>query len=111
MKKVYTTLNTLSAAWTILDELGIGNMLVGKQVAVEPAVLMNQLLKEKRLQEFLGVITHEGEAECGEMTAGEAVETITAFFLSMRDDLKGLPGLQLEVGAKVVELPKPKSKG
>ena len=89
---VYTTLDTLSAAWEILADLGIAGLLTGKEVTFEAESLLNGLLRERKLQEFLACITHSDAAACGALTSSEAVETIKVFFGSIAGDLKGLAG-------------------
>jgi hypothetical protein len=95
--KTYTTLDTLSAAWTILDEVGLAGLLTGRTMELKAEELMRKLLVERKLQEFLGAITHEDPEKAGELETGEAAELITAFFGSTAADLSKLAGLKTEV--------------
>jgi hypothetical protein len=111
--KVYTTLDTMSDAWIILDDLGLGDMLVGKTVAFEGKVLLNALLRERKLHEFLACITHEDPAAMGGLDLAQSAELLTAFFVNMADALKGWPALRAEIGAQAAPpkpAPKPKQK-
>ena len=94
--KIYTTLDTLSEAWTILDELGLAGMLTGQAVELQAENLLRALLVGKKLQSFLAAITHEDPDAVGKLTTAEAAELITNFFASMAGDLSALAGLKME---------------
>lgn len=98
--RVYTTLDTLSEAWAILDELNLGGILTGKTAAFEAEALLGQLLKEKKLQEFMSIITHEDWDKVCDLGLEEALELLNDFFTSIGGALKALPMLQAELNAK-----------
>jgi len=95
--RVYTNLDTMSEAWAILESLGLDKLLLGQAVSFDATVLLNALLKERKLQEFLGVITHEDETVTGAMELDEVVEKISDFFGGITGGLKGLSGLGMNV--------------
>jgi len=97
---VFTTLDTLSEAWSVLDEIGLAGVLTGKEVSFEAEALLNALLKERKLQEFIAVITHSDPGSCGALTAQEAGEVIRDFFGGIAGAWKGLPGLAATVVEK-----------
>lgn len=107
--KVYTTLDTLSEAWMILNELGLGALLTGKAAAFEPENLLGRLLGERKLQEFIGCITHKDPDEVGELGAEDALEILNAFFGDIGSAFHALPTLAEAVSAKPAP-PKPKPK-
>ncbi len=100
MMQVFTTLDTLSEAWTLLNELGLAGLLTGKEASFEAETLLNALLQERKLQEFLAVITHSDPDSCGALSVIEASELITSFFGDIAGALKGLPGLTATTAVK-----------
>lgn len=107
--KVYTTLDTLSEAWMILEELGLGGLLTGKTAAFEAEALLGKLLGERKLQEFIGCITHKDPDELGELEMEEALGILNAFFGGIGSAFQALPTLAQTVNAKAAP-PKPKAK-
>lgn len=105
--QVFTTLDTLSEAWGLLQELKLGGLLTGKTAAFEAEELLGMLLKERKLQEFLGIITHQDAAALGNLGLEEALGLLNDFFGGIGGALKALPMLQMELNAKQAP-PKPK---
>lgn len=91
--KVFTDLDTISAAWTLLDEIGLSGLLTGKALKIDPEELMRDLLVKRKLMEFMSILTHEDAAVCKAMTFAEVVPVLADFFTSMTNDLRGLGGL------------------
>lgn len=92
--EVITTLDALSEAWIILDELGLASMLVpGKEITVDFIEMAQKLFNQKKLHAFIGAITGLSIAEVGSVKLAEAVELITAFFISMGNELGSLAGM------------------
>ncbi len=89
------TLNTLSDAYTILDDLGLAGLLTGKELEVQVDELLRALLYEKKLQLFISVLSGKTEEECGKMELSEAAQEITSFFVLSSAELRSLPGLIL----------------
>jgi hypothetical protein len=108
--KTYTNLDTLSEAWPILSELGIAGMITGDTAAFEIGTLLDKLLAQKKLQEFLCVITHEEPSAIGELGMKESLSLLTDFFVNVRNDFDGLAGLTKEVGAQTVASGKKQTK-
>ncbi|MDD3535358.1 MAG: hypothetical protein PHC50_04345 [Candidatus Cloacimonetes bacterium] len=100
------TLNTLSEAYIILDDLGLAGLLDGGKFELSIQSLLSALLKERKLHAFLSVITGKSEAEVGEYTPSQVLEAITAFFTDMSEDLALLPGFL----AQVIPAPNPEPK-
>lgn len=98
--QVYTTLDTLSEAWILLEDMGLGGLLTGKTVAFEAEELIGKLLRERKLQEFLAVVTHKDPAELGSLGLEEALGLLNDFFTNIGGALKALPMLQAELNAK-----------
>ncbi|HNX38843.1 MAG TPA: hypothetical protein PL124_09710 [Candidatus Cloacimonadota bacterium] len=91
--KVFTDLDTISAAWTLLDEIGLSGLLTGKALQIDPEELLRNLLVKRKLVEFMVILTHEELAVCSKMTFVEVVPVLGDFFTSMSNDLAGLKGL------------------
>lgn len=91
--KTLTTLDTISEAYSLIDELGLGDVLLGKSVELQPTELLRQLLAKKKLQEFISIITGMEIEAAGKLSIEEAAKAIGDFFMSMGDALRGLPML------------------
>lgn len=91
--KTLTTLDTISEAYSLIDELGLGDVLLGKSVELQPTELLRQLLAKKKLQEFISIITGMDMEAAGKLSIEEAAKAIGDFFMSMGDALRGLPML------------------
>jgi hypothetical protein len=87
----------MSAAWAILESLGLDKLLLGQTATFDATKLLNALLKERKLQEFLAEITHEDFEVVGAMDLSQAVEVISDFFGGITGGLKGLSGLGMSV--------------
>jgi hypothetical protein len=100
----------MSDAWAILEGLGLDKLLLGQAASFDASALLNALLKERKLQEFLSVITHQDDEVVGAMNLEEAVEAITDFFAGITGGLKGLSGLGVSVKAPDPAAPTAKQK-
>lgn len=108
--QVFTTLDTLSEAWALLEELKLGGILTGKTAAFEAEELLGLLLKGRKLQEFLAVITHADPQDLGDIELEQALGLLNDFFAGIGGALKALPILQMELGAKEApKKPRPKT--
>lgn len=91
------TLNTLSDAYIVLDELGLAPLLEGGKLEISVPALLSALLKERKLQRFLSIITGKPEAECGDLTPSQALEALTGFFTNFIEEMSSLPGFLAEI--------------
>lgn len=91
--KTLTTLDTISEAYSLIDELGLGDVLLGKSVELQPTELLRQLLAKKKLQEFISIITGMEIEAAGKLSIEEAAKAIGDFFMSMGGALRELPML------------------
>lgn len=95
--KTTTTLDTLSEAYIVLSELGLGGALDGSGIEIRPRELLDALFGKKKLAAFLGVITGEDPAMMGSLRPSEALELISSFFVDMSAELRSLPGLIISI--------------
>lgn len=93
--QIKTNLDTLSAAWELLDEIGVSDLLSGGGLSINPGELMRKLLSGKKLQKFIEIVTGGTIENPGELGLDDAVEIITAFFGGMGGALRGLPGIEM----------------
>lgn len=91
--KVMTNLDVISEAWSLLDELGLAGLLLGKTTSFDAHELVGKLLGERELQRFLGIVTGADPAEIGKLDMGKAAELVRDFFMSMAGGFSALPGL------------------
>ncbi len=94
---IKTTLDTMSDAYLVLSELGLAGLLDGSCLQLRPNELLGSLIGQKRLQEFLSIITGATPADIGELRPSEALEIISAFFLDMSAELRSLPGIMATI--------------
>lgn len=93
-RTIRTDLDTLSEAWNILDELGLSAALIpGNPVNTDVMVLAGKLLKDKKLHQFVAVISGITIEEAGKLSLADAVEIIMAFFTSMASELASLAAI------------------
>lgn len=102
--KVFTDLDTLSNAWTLLNEIGLAGLITGKALKVDPEELLGQLFVQRKLVEFIAILTHEEHATVAKLDLQEVTPILADFFTSMTADLHALPGL-----LTVQMSPKPKN--
>lgn len=102
--KTFTDLDTLSKAWTLLNEIGLAGLITGKALKVDPEELLGQLFAHRKLMEFMAIITHSTPEEVGTLDLPEVINNLSGFFTSMSADLQALPGL-----LSVQMSPKPKN--
>jgi hypothetical protein len=99
--QVKTTLNALSEAYTILDELGLAGMITGNTVEIKPMELAAALFRAKMAQEFICAVTDLDIAAAGELSLADAIEVVTRFFGSIGNELCALPGITAKTQAAV----------
>lgn len=92
---IKTTLDTLSEAYILLDELGISSYLTTGTITIEPKTLVHQLLAQKKAISFLCIITDLTPTEAGALSLSEVIDTVTRFFLAIGSELSMLPGISL----------------
>ena len=95
--KIKTDVNTLCKVWDLLDELGITGMMEGKSFEYSPYKIFKQLLGDRKLNEFIEIIS---DANPDELTVSEAVETINNFFTNMAGELRDLQKLGIQLKPK-----------
>lgn len=79
--KVKTTLKTLKQVWNLMNEIGLESVFEGKEnVKVNFTELVNKLLNENKLNEFLAIVTGENENKFDDMEIKEIVEIVSSFF-------------------------------
>lgn len=102
--KTHTDLDTLSNAWTLLNEIGLAGLITGKAMKVDPDELLGQLFVQRKLVEFIAILTHEEHVTVAKLDLQEVIPILADFFTSMSADLQALPGL-----LSVQMSPKPKN--
>lgn len=97
-------LDTLSDAWDILGELGLSAALIpGNPVDIKPQELLKKLLSEKKLQQFVAVITGQTIEGVGKFSLELASRLITDFFCAMASELMPLAGMVQAIKANSAE--------
>lgn len=91
--QTHSDLDTLSAAWTLLDEIGLSGLLVAKEMKIEADVLFKQLFVAQKLKAFVGIITNTPVIDLPKLEGPEVVSLITDFFVRIGNDWGQLPGL------------------
>ncbi len=86
------TLNTLSDAYIVLDDLGLSGFLDGWEMEINVNELARALLRERKLQLFISIVSGKSEDDCGDLTIDEAIKEILSFFETMRAQLLSLQG-------------------
>jgi len=94
---VKTDIDTLSEAWILLDDMGLSGMLVNKPVQIDTKELLQNLLRKKRIQEFVMLVTGISREEAGKLELPQVNEVITGFFIGIGTGLASLSGLGLLV--------------
>lgn len=95
--KIKTDIDTLSEAWIMLDDIGLSGMLVNKPVQIDVKELLQNLLRKKRIQEFVALVTGMSKEEAGALELPQVNEVITGFFIGIGTGLASLSGLGLLV--------------
>lgn len=93
--QVLTTLDALSAAYVILDDLGLAAFISGGDYDIEPTKLANELLRAKKAHAFIAAITGCTEEEAGALGIAEVIDLVTRFFLDTGSALSSLPGMKM----------------
>lgn len=93
--EIKTDLDTISQAWTLLDEIGLAGLLVNQKLEVKAEELLAQLFAQRKLIQFLAIITHQDEQQMAALGLTEAVEVIADFFTSIAGTLAAFGGLGL----------------
>ena len=87
MIPINTTLDTLSEAYIILDDLGLTSFLTGGTIEIEPGTLVRELLRKKKLNAFIMTFTDLDAKAVGALSIAEAIDLITRFFVSTASEL------------------------
>lgn len=80
--KVYTNLAVLKKVKRLFNDIGIGGVIDGNKgnIDLSAGKLLNKLLDENKLVEFLQIITKNTETKFEEMEAEQVGELIENFF-------------------------------
>lgn len=94
--KVYDDINTLKRAWDILKECGLEFLLTGisGDLEIDAVKLLNKLLSEDKLVEFMQVITHDNTTHFDYMKLSEVAEIANSFFTTSGAGLGAFLGLR-----------------
>lgn len=94
--KVYDDINTLKRAWDILKECDLEFLLTGisGDLDINAVKLLNKLLSEDKLVEFMQVITHDNTTAFEYMKLSEVAEIATSFFTTIGAGFGMLLGLK-----------------
>lgn len=96
---VYTDLDTVSDAYTILDELGLSGLIVSKKLDIDLENLLRDILAGQNLKRFISIITNTPFHELPKLTGKDCTELITSFFVGLVSDWMSLAGLALQAQA------------
>ena len=77
--KVFTNIKTLKRVKRLLNELDLGGLLDGGKLEISAAELINKLLDEDKLVEFLQTITRDEKTDFEEMEASEIGGLLDSF--------------------------------
>jgi hypothetical protein len=94
--RVYTNLNVLKKVKRLFNEMGIGGVLDGDEANIDISVgkLLDRLLYEGKLVEFLQIITNDNQTDFEEMEADQVGGLIENFFTGI---VKYLPSFLREM--------------
>jgi len=81
--KVYTNIKTLKQVKRIMNDLDLGGLIDGKEVNIKLGEVINRLLDENKLVEFLQIITRDTETNFEELEAKAIGELIGNFFIGI----------------------------
>ena len=101
--KIYTNIKTLKQVKRIMNDMDLGGLLDGKEVNVKVGAVINKLLDDDKLVEFLQTITRDTETDFEEMESEKIGDLIGNFFLGigkfcpsfLRDRIKSQLNLQM----------------
>ena len=77
--KVFTNIKTLKQVKRLLNDIGLGEVLDGGKIKFDGKKLINSLLDEDKLVEFLRLITRDEKTDFEEMEASEVGGLIDSF--------------------------------
>ncbi len=94
--KVYDDINTLKRAWDILKECDLEFLLTGisGDLEIDAVKLLDKLLAEDKLVEFMQVITHDNTTSFEDMKLSEVAEIANSFFTTCGAGLGAFLGLR-----------------
>ncbi len=80
--KVYTNIKTLKETKRILSEVGLGRLVIDGSIDkdIKVSSLLNELLDNNKLIEFLQAITRNDSVDFETMPLSEVKEIISSFF-------------------------------
>ncbi len=80
--KVYTSIKTLKETKRILSEVGLGRLVIDGSIDkdIKVSSLLNELLDNNKLVEFLQAITRNDSVDFETMPLSEVKEIISSFF-------------------------------
>ncbi len=87
---VYTDLDTVSEAYTLLDELGLSGLLLSKPLAVDAEDLLRKLLCFGQMKRFLSIITGVQAESLPKLSGKETGELLSSFFVALVSDWMSL---------------------
>jgi hypothetical protein len=91
--KVYCTISILKKAWALLKEIGVSGMLSGEAVNINVVELMDRLLSNDKLNEFMQIITNNNK-DYTDDDISEIGKGITDFFMLIGNSFAGLTFLK-----------------
>lgn len=90
---IHTDLDTLSEAWTLLNEVGLAGLFLHQKLDVDPQELLAQLLVQKKLKRFISIITHIEEPDLPALELSDVSEIISNFFIDFTRNLTAFGGV------------------
>ncbi len=108
--RIHTSLKTLKKVYSILKEIGLGELLSqageGKQqIELDYQKILNALFETNNIQEMCQIITKDTETDFEELDLKELVDLLAGFFSRCGDSLKGLQSLTKAASLQVVKNP------
>lgn len=88
-----TDLDTISKAWTLLDEIGLAGLLTGAALTLNATDLFGHLLTKQKLKEFISIITNTPVDQLPKLTGPDVIQVLTDFFTSIAREWSALSGL------------------
>jgi len=87
-KAVYTNIRTLTKAFEVLKEIGLGELMAPSEnkIAVNTFTICDQLLKKGLLVEFLQEITNDFETEWKDVPLKAVLGCVSDFFKGISEE-------------------------
>jgi hypothetical protein len=100
---IQTNIKTLKKVWNLFDELGISNLILGKQVEFNPESILDQVMKGDKINELMQTITGNETFDFEELELSEVIDIVANFFTDIAKPFSELQKRGILVETKKVQ--------